>query len=99
MKRPAIAAILLVLVFLFTVPTTAQTSAVTASATAPTSADSWEPEMQLKVKAVGAPKVSPDGKRIVYTVSEAVTTPDKSEFVTQIWLGTIATKQNLQITF
>ena len=110
MKRPAIAAILICIVFLFTVPTTAQTSAVTlsstaptnagtASAIAPTSADSWEPEMQLNVRAVGAPRVSPDGKRIVYTVSEAVTTPDKSEFVTQIWLGTIATKQNLQITF
>ncbi len=59
----------------------------------------WDPEMQVKLKAVGTPRVSPDGKRILYTVSDAVTTPERSEFVTQIWLGTIATKQNQQITF
>ena len=26
---------------------------------------SWDPELQLKIKAVGAPRVSPDGKRVV----------------------------------
>jgi dipeptidyl aminopeptidase/acylaminoacyl peptidase len=55
--------------------------------------------MQLKFKAVGTPKVSPDGKRVVYTVNEAVMTADKSEFVTQIWMANIATKQNIQLTF
>ena len=63
------------------------------------SAQTWDPEMQLKVKAVGAPRVSPDGSRVVYTVNEAVMTPDKSEFVTQIWMANIATKQNIQLTF
>jgi dipeptidyl aminopeptidase/acylaminoacyl peptidase len=62
-------------------------------------AQTWEPEMQLKFKAVGTPKVSPDGKRVVYTVNEAVMTADKSEFVTQIWMANIATKQNVQLTF
>ena len=62
-------------------------------------AQTWDPEMQLKFKAVGTPKVSPDGKRVVYTVNEAVMTADKSEFVTQIWLANIATKQNIQLTF
>ena len=62
-------------------------------------AQNWDPEMQLKFKAVGTPKVSPDGKRVVYTVNEAVMTADKSEFVTQIWLANIATKQNIQLTF
>jgi Tol biopolymer transport system component len=61
-------------------------------------AQTWEPEMQLKLKAVGSPRVSPDGKRMVYTVNEAVTTPDKSEFVTQIWLANLDTKQNVQLT-
>ena len=60
---------------------------------------SWEPEMQLKLKLVGTPRVSPDGKSLVYTVSDAVTTPDKSEFVTQIWLADVATKKNIQLTF
>lgn len=63
------------------------------------SAQTWDPEMQLKVKAVGTPRVSPDGSRIVYTVNEAVTTPDKSEFVTQIWMANLATKQSVQLTF
>jgi dipeptidyl aminopeptidase/acylaminoacyl peptidase len=62
-------------------------------------AQTWDPEMHLKFKAVGTPKVSPDGKRIVYTVNEAVMTADKSEFVTQIWMGDIAAKQNVQLTF
>ena len=88
MKTLATAAIFLGLVVLFASAVTAQTSAV-----------AWDPEMQLKVRAVGTPRVSPDGKRMVYTVSEALTTPEKSEFVTQIWMATIAAKQNVQITF
>ena len=62
-------------------------------------AQTWEPEMQLKFKAVGTPRVSPDGKRVVYTVNDAVMTADKSEFVTQIWMANIATRQNVQLTF
>ncbi|HKN82272.1 MAG TPA: S9 family peptidase [Pyrinomonadaceae bacterium] len=62
-------------------------------------AQTWTPEMQLKLRAVGTPKVSPDGKRVVYTVSDAVMTPDKSEYVSQIWLANIATRQNTQLTF
>ena len=76
---------------------TALTLIVLLAATA--TAQTWDPEMQLKFKAVGTPKVSPDGKRVVYTVNEAVMTADKSEFVTQIWLANIATKQNIQLTF
>lgn len=59
----------------------------------------WSPELQVKLKSVGAARVSPDGKRVVYTVTDAVTTADKSEFVTQIWLGNIATRENIQLTF
>ena len=76
---------------------TALTLIVLLAATA--AAQTWDPEMQLKFKAVGTPKVSPDGKRVVYTVNEAVMTADKSEFVTQIWMANIATKQNIQLTF
>lgn len=56
----------------------------------------WSPEFQVKLKAAGTPRVSPDGKRVVYTVSEAVMTADKSEFLTQIWLAPIGdtTKPN-----
>ncbi len=67
--------------------------------TATATAQTWEPEMHLKFKAVGTPRVSPDGKRVVYTVNEAVMAADKSEFVTQIWLANLATKQSTQLTF
>jgi Tol biopolymer transport system component len=62
-------------------------------------AQTWDPELHLKFKAVGSPRVSPDGKKMVYTVNEAVMTADKSEFVTQIWMADLATKQNIQLTF
>ena len=62
-------------------------------------AQTWDPELHLKLKAVGTPRVSPDGKRMVYTVNYAVMTSDKSEFITQIWMANIAGKQSVQLTF
>src|SRR5687767_13784036 len=59
----------------------------------------WSPETQVKTRVVGTPRISPDGKRVVYTVNDAVMTTDKSEFVTQLWLATSDGKDNLQITF
>ncbi len=59
----------------------------------------WSPEMQEKVKAIGAPRVSPDATHVVYTVVNEVMTADKSEFVTQIWLATTDGKENMQLTF
>ncbi len=59
----------------------------------------WTPEMQVKTRAIGTPRVSPDGKRVAYTVNEAVMAADKSEFVTQIWVATTDGKENYQITF
>jgi len=32
----------------------------------------WTPEQEMKVKAIGAVRVSPDGKKVAYTVSDAV---------------------------
>jgi dipeptidyl aminopeptidase/acylaminoacyl peptidase len=61
--------------------------------------NTWDAELQIKIKAVGAARVSPDAKRMVYTVNEAVTTPDKSEFITQIWLADVASKKNIQLTY
>src|SRR5512134_2043801 len=59
----------------------------------------WSPEVQVKTRIVGGPRVSPDGKRVVYTVNDAVATADKSEFVTQIWMATADGRENYQITF
>ncbi|MGH9755815.1 MAG: S9 family peptidase [Blastocatellia bacterium] len=47
----------------------------------------WTPELSMKVKAVGGVRVSPDGKRVLYTVNEPVMTAEKSEYLTQIWMA------------
>ncbi len=47
----------------------------------------WTPEEMMKVKFVGGVQVSPDGKRVAFTVNEPVMTEDKSEYLTQIWMG------------
>jgi len=62
-------------------------------------AESWSPELHMKVKTVGSPQISPDGKSVVYTITDAIMTPDKSEYLTQIWLGTTDGKENVQLTF
>ncbi|MBV8855819.1 MAG: S9 family peptidase [Acidobacteria bacterium] len=62
-------------------------------------AQMWTPELQIKVRAVGTPRVSPDGRRVVYTVSDAVTTADRSEYVSQVWMATSDGRENVQLTF
>src|SRR5690349_13398117 len=74
-------------------------SASLAQTAAPDAPDSWTPEMQIKVRAVGAPRVSPDGRRVVYTVSDAVTTADRSEYVSQIWLASADGRENVRLTY
>ena len=63
------------------------------------SAQTWTPELQAKLKAVGSPNVSPDGKRVVYTINETVMAADKSEYNTQVWMATADGKENYQLTF
>ncbi|MGH9958232.1 MAG: hypothetical protein ACREBC_14060, partial [Pyrinomonadaceae bacterium] len=63
------------------------------------STSAWTHETAMKVKAVGAVRVSPDGRKVAYTVSQAVMTPEKSEFVTQIWLTNSDGSSPLQLTF
>lgn len=63
------------------------------------STSSWTPETAMKVKAVGAVRVSPDGRKVAYTVSQAVMTPEKSEYVTQIWLANSDGSSPMQLTF
>jgi len=71
-------------------------SASDAQTTVPTT---WTPELQTKVKTLGAPRVSPDGKRVAYTVINEMMSADKSEFVTQIFLSNTDGSDAVQITF
>ena len=68
-------------------------------APAPQPAAEWAPELQMKVRTVGTPRVSPDGRRVVYTVTEAVMTADKSENLTQIHLASTDGRESIQLTF
>jgi dipeptidyl aminopeptidase/acylaminoacyl peptidase len=82
-------------------PLLAQTPATTpapapATAAAPTA---WTPELQVAVKNPTSPRLSPDGKRVAYVVTQAVMAADNSEYVSQIYLATIDGKENNQITF
>ncbi|PYT00642.1 MAG: hypothetical protein DMF63_06290 [Acidobacteria bacterium] len=62
-------------------------------------AQTWTPEIQVKTRAVGSPRISPDGKRVAYTVNDAVMNADKSEFVTQVWMSSADGTGNYQLTF
>ncbi|MCA1628927.1 MAG: S9 family peptidase [Acidobacteria bacterium] len=59
----------------------------------------WTPELMMKVKTVGAVRVSPDGRRVAYAVTAPVMTPDRSEMVAQIWLANADGSDAAQVTF
>jgi len=47
----------------------------------------WTPEEIMRVKGVGGVQVSPDGRSVVFTVTEAVMTEEKSEYLTQVYMA------------
>jgi len=61
--------------------------------------NSWTPELELKLKAIGAVRVSPDGKKVAYTVSSTVMAPDKSEYLSQIWVASSDGGPGVQLTY
>lgn len=63
------------------------------------SSSGWTPELAMKVRNVGAIRVSPDGRKVVYTINQAVMSPDKSEFISQIWSANADGSDPLQLTF
>lgn len=63
------------------------------------SASGWTPELAMKVKNLGSIRVSPDGRKVVYTINQALMGPDKSEFVSQIWTANTDGSDPLQLTF
>src|SRR5579871_462518 len=59
----------------------------------------WTPEVCLDVKGVGEVRVSPDGRRVAYTVTEPVMTEEKSEYLTHLWLANADGSDAYQATF
>jgi dipeptidyl aminopeptidase/acylaminoacyl peptidase len=50
----------------------------------------------MNLKSAGSPRISPDGTKVAYTVTE--TDFDQDAYVTQIWLADVATAQCFQLT-
>jgi dipeptidyl aminopeptidase/acylaminoacyl peptidase len=64
-----------------------------------TANSNWTPEALLNIKQVGGVQVSPDGKRVVFSVTEARTASDKSEYLTQIHVADADGGNQYQVTF
>src|SRR5262245_37313779 len=58
----------------------------------------WTPALTLKVNRVGSVQVSPNSKRVAYTVRQAVMENDHSEYRTQIYLAHTDGSKSWQLT-
>ncbi len=67
-------------------------------AAAPALGQKWTPEEHMKLKTIGGVQVSPDGRRVAYTVMQAVMEGEKSENNTQVWLANADGSDAFQLT-
>ena len=58
----------------------------------------WTPSLMMQVKRIGSVQVSPDGKRVAFTVRQAVMEGDLSEYRTHIHLANIDGSDPWQFT-
>ena len=58
----------------------------------------WSPEQCIQMKNITAVRVSPDGKKVLYTVREAVMTDDRSEYVNQVFVSNTDGSNIIQLT-
>jgi len=99
MRRCFSARTILLLSFVLTGALTASALGIRPSDEAATAQTEWTPESSMKVKGVGGVRVSPDGKRVLYTVNQSVMTADKSEYLTHIWAANFDGSDAYQMTF
>ena len=55
----------------------------------------WSPELQIKTRIVASPKVSPDGKRVAYTVNDQASTDRTKAEHLQTWYAALDRLQPL----
>lgn len=63
-----------------------------------TAQKNWNPRQMLTLKNISSAEVSPDGKKIIYTIREAVLTADRSEYVNQVWMSSLDGSNPVQLT-
>ena len=61
--------------------------------------DQWTPEEMMQVRQVGKVQVAPDGRRVLYTVTTAVMNPEKSAYLTHIYVADADGAHPFQLTF
>ncbi len=61
-------------------------------------AKEWSPLQMMQVKRISGVQVSPDGKRVVYAVKQAVLDGGKSEYLTHIYLANADGTDTFQLT-
>lgn len=58
----------------------------------------WTPKDMMLERALGGIAVSLDGRWVAYTVREAIMEPEKSEYLTHIWVARTDGSRNFQLT-
>lgn len=61
--------------------------------------DLWTPEDTMKIAGINSPSLSPDGKKVVYTVSRAIINQDSSKFLSHLILTDIEKNETYQLTY
>ena len=59
----------------------------------------WTPKESMKIKSISQTDISNDGKYAAYVVREAIMQEKKSEYLNQIWVTNLVTKENYQYTY
>ena len=59
----------------------------------------WTPKESMKIKSISQTDISHDGKYATYVVREAIMEEKKSEYLNQIWVTNLDTKENYQYTY
>jgi dipeptidyl aminopeptidase/acylaminoacyl peptidase len=60
--------------------------------------EQWSPELALEVRRISNVQVSPDGRRVVFQVAEAIMEGEKSEWLSHLYLGSTNGAPSFQLT-
>ena len=58
----------------------------------------WSPEKIMKMKSISSVQVSPDGNKVIFAVSGALITEERSEFINQLYLSNSDGSNTIQLT-
>jgi dipeptidyl aminopeptidase/acylaminoacyl peptidase len=61
--------------------------------------NAWTPEQMMKVRRVGSVQVAPDGRRVAFTIREALMEDERSEYLTHIYLVDADGTDQIQLTY